>query len=176
MSIVPEHRPFVEIGEALEFGEKFGLKPPFLLGLRGFVYPGQNHRGIYDDAIVIVDPITFETFNANTDPSKFGRGLATLKAPQVAWYKIGTHNITKEKNRQYQALVQAQEVTVIRDGIKGEDRGWFGINIHRGGNNTPGSEGCQTIPPTQWVPFMMAVTETFRMRGIGTIPYLLVEV
>ncbi len=49
--------------------------------------PG-NDRGIYDDAIIVIDRSKrlVRTFNANTDPSAFRKGIATLK-PGVHRYK-----------------------------------------------------------------------------------------
>ena len=84
---------------------------------------------------------------------------------------------------QYLALCQrVAAVTVTRDGEPPyEDTGWFGINIHRGGINTTSSEGCQTIPPSQWEAFIRLVQDEMR-RIYGdksykqaTIPYLLIE-
>jgi hypothetical protein len=55
------------------------------------------------------------------------------------------------------------------------DVGWFGINIHRGGVNTTSSEGCQTIPPSQWNGFITIVKEQMKWYGQKTIPYVLTE-
>lgn len=175
--ITPDQRPQISFDEAVEYSRKFGMQAqPFLLGLRGWANPGQNVRGTYDDAICIVDVLNFETFNANTDPSKFGRGVATVVAPQVCLYKLGIHNLNKEKSKQYPALVQATEIAVTRDGLSAEDTGFFGINIHRGGTTTPGSEGCQTIPPLQWDSFFLCVKDTMKMRNCTTIKYFLLDV
>lgn len=173
--IVPVNRPDLALDEAIAMGKTLKVNPPFLLGIRGYENPGQNQAGIYDDCIAMVDTINFEAFNANTDPSKHGRGMATVTAPQVMLYKIGTHNISKEKEKQYTALVQASPIIITREGIGAVPAGWFGINIHRGGVNSPGSAGCQTIPPNEWPDFMKCVWNTLKMRNIYVIPYLLVE-
>ena len=103
-----------------------------LLGVRGYYLKSmgasdKNDRGIYDDAIFLVTPSAYVTFNANCDPSVFRSRIATLKAGK--WlYKIGIHGISKPPPRRYKALTQAAEVVVARDGAA-DERGFFGINI-----------------------------------------------
>jgi hypothetical protein len=76
-----------------------------------------------------------------------------------AWpYKLGLHKGAK-------ALVQNGSVTVIRDKDRdgtpeaGEpvDKGWFGINIHKGGKSTlpvgSWSAGCQVLTAEAWPAF-----------------------
>ena len=147
----------------------------YLVGIRGYYHynHADNQRGIYDDAIFLVSPDLFVPFNANTDPSVFRRGIAKLSTG--LWeYKLGTHGLSKPKARQYQALVQAEPVTVIRDG-SGPDTGWFGINIHRGGFSGTSSLGCQTIPPAQWPTFISLVKQELSRHGFQTLPYALTE-
>lgn len=142
-----------------------------LLGVRGFW--AKNQRMIYDDAIFLIAPGFFASFNANCDPGAFRKGIANLKTG--LWrYKIGTHGLSKPPEQRYLALVQAEKVTVIRD-QQGEDTGFFGINIHRGGKNTVSSLGCQTIPPDQWETFFTCVKDYLGRNGQKTIPYLLIE-
>lgn len=154
-----------------------GLKisqPVYLVGLRGYDAPEKNARGIYDDAMILVGPNHLSTYNANTDPSyAFQKHLASLK-PGLWEYKLGIHGLSKPEAQQYQALVQAAEVTVERDG-EGLDTGFFGINIHRGGVNTTSSLGCQTIVPDQWPTFIENVKEQLARAGQKTIPYALIE-
>src|SRR5262245_48185267 len=116
---------------------------------------GENDRGIYDDALFIVSPETFVAFNANVDPSVFRRGIAALEAGGVR-YKLGIHGLSRPAAQCYKALVQAGPVTVRRDET-GNDTGWFGINIHRGGVSGTSSLGCQTIVPDQWPTFIAPV-------------------
>lgn len=130
---------------------------------------GENDRGIYDDAIFIVGPEFFAAYNANVDPSAFRKGIAVLK-PGTWWYKAGIHGLSKPKAQQYQAFVQAKEVTVLRDS-QGSDTGFFGINIHRGGVNTTSSLGCQTIPPTQWEAFRAALMDQLDRVNRKVFPY-----
>ncbi len=148
-----------------------------ILAVRGYYRDtmgarGRNDLGIYDDAIFVISPNVFASFNANTDPArgglnpKVGKPYAVLK-PGVWSYRIGRH-----KN-QYTALVQAAPVTVIRDSY--EETGWFGINIHRGGETRVSSEGCQTIPPRQWAAFIATVQLEMQRAKVSRIPYALVE-
>lgn len=153
--------------------------PLYVVGVRGYYtdsmgVKGKNDRAIYDDAIFVVSPKVFQSFNGNTDPSaQFKKGLAMLKPDTYYAHKIGAH-------KGYQALAQwAGKVTVARDGV-GDDTGFFGINIHRGGVTTTSSEGCQTIPPAQWKEFIeLVVSEAKRIYGKDwskvTIPYVLFE-
>jgi hypothetical protein len=160
-----------------------GYKVPCIVGMRGYFKDemgrkGVNDRGIYDDAIFIIEPNLMYSFNANTDPSrhgmnnKIGKGLASLKAGTYE-YKVGIHGVSKEKSKQYEALVQEEKVTVQRDVTNTEHTGFFGINIHKGGFNTTSSEGCQTIHPSQWDEFMSLV-KTFFPSG-KDIQYILIE-
>jgi lysozyme len=153
-----------------------------LLGVRGYYKntmgrPGQNDRGIYDDAIFLVSPRIYLSFNANTDPSRTGRntkinkGFALL-ATGVWWYKMGIHGIAA--NRPRKALVQAAPVTVNRDGGLVET-GMFAINIHDGGTSSTSSEGCQTIPPSQWREFILSVEHELQFHQQEQIPYCLIE-
>lgn len=149
--------------------------PVCLVGIRGYYHDdhADNERGKYDDMIALLSPQAFVTFNANVDPTVFRHGIAKLKAG--LWlYKLGIHGLNRPKSQQYTALVQADKVTVIRDG-KGPDTGWFGINIHRGGYGTTSSLGCQTIVPSQWENFIGLVRQELARAGQKTIPYLLTE-
>jgi hypothetical protein len=151
---------------------------PALLGRRGYYRDtmgatGANDIGIYDDAIMLVTPTAYVTFNANCDPSRVHHGVAVLK-PGVWRYKLGTHGITRPAAQRYEALIQAGSVTVLREG-QGEDHGWFGINIHRGGYNTTSSEGCQTIHPDQWDSFISLVKTELHRYAAVEIPYALTQ-
>lgn len=140
-----------------------------IVGVRGYYRDtmgavGENDRGLYDDAMFVVGPTEFEAFNANTDPSKVrkgsgvgaGKGMAVLKPGIWRAYQFGKHK------QQYEALIQTGgKVTVVRDHAiePYDDTGRFGINIHRGGNTTTSSEGCQTLPPEQWTRFIQRTTQ-----------------
>lgn len=152
--------------------------PVVILGVRGYYrdtmgVPGQNDIGIYDDALFIHSPNITAAFNANTDPSIERPGMAHL-CVGLWWYQIGIHGLSKPKNRQYQALIQAAPVTVNRTG-GGAETGWFGINIHRGGYNTTSSEGCQTLYPDQYDAFLATVKDQLARFNLKSVPYLLID-
>jgi len=172
-------KPQQTIDKTLEIiKSNYVYDPVCIVGVRGFYKDsmgvvGRNDRGIYDDAIFVVSNDCYMSFNANTDPSKYQKGIATLKAG--LWkYQLGIHGLSKPKAQQYEALVQASDVTVMRDD-QGSDTGRFGINIHKGGYNTTGSLGCQTIYPDQWAVFIVLVKNKLAEHKLKTVPYLLVE-
>lgn len=178
-AIVPSSAPQQDKDQSVDIIVANGITDGFaLLGVRGYYLntmgeKSKNDRGIYDDAIVLITPTAYVTFNANCDPSIFRPKIASLK-PGVWQYKLGTHGLSKPIERQYQALVQAASVTVLRDGGR-EETGFFGINIHRGGLNSTSSEGCQTIYPKQWDSFIALVAAELKRHGRSRVPYVLVE-
>lgn len=178
MSNVPSKRPEMTNEQAIRMLREKGVDAsyPALLGRRGYYrdsmgVPGRNDNGIYDDAIFLVTPGIYKAFNANTDPSRIHKGVATLRTG--SWlYKVGTHGLSKPKEKQYTALVQAKEVWVDRAETPA-DFGFFGINIHKGSLNSTSSEGCQTIYPTQWEEFIALVQKEMKRADRLTVPYLL---
>lgn len=179
---VPNARPKLTRVEALGYVQKYktdlGAQKCFLLGIRGYYKhtmgnPAYNDRNIYDDAICLVTPNSVFTYNANVDPSVQKKWVAVLQ-PGCYLYKIGIHGWNKPPNRRYKALVQAGPVLVHRDGA-GFDRGWFGINIHKGSFTTTSSLGCQTIYPTQWSGFISDVETKMSTYEMLNILYVLIE-
>ena len=172
-------RPKLSEQSARDLVAPFNLNDKvILLGMRGYYKrtmgnPEKNDRGMYDDAIFILAPGFFQAFNANTDPSVYRKGIATLK-PGVHRYRKGNHGISKGPG--YPALRPAtagERHPVTRDG-QGDDFG-IAINIHRGGFKHTSSEGCQTIHPNQWSGFITKVYELMDQHGQRTVPYVLVE-
>ena len=172
-------KPKITQSEALKYIDESIQDEVILIGIRGYYQdtmgkPGVNDRGIYDDAICLVAPNMFLTFNANTDPSVFRKGIATL-IPGKHLYKKGLHKITGP--HPYPALRPAtldESLPVIRDGQSGIGKG-IAINIHKGGYNTTSSEGCQTVHPDQWQEFIDTVYKQMDQFGQRTIPYYLTE-
>jgi lysozyme len=165
----------MDVVEATQLLAAYGVKAPAILGRRGYYLEsmggGVEKRGIYEDAIMVVTPRTYRTFNANTEPSDpdAGTRLATL-APGVWDFKLGLHH--PGTPNEYPCLVQAAPVTVLRDnGVK--ETGEFYIHIHHGGMNTTTSEGCQTIYLPQWPEFFQLVKTEMLFYKLAEIPYVL---
>lgn len=153
----------------------------YLVGVRGYYKdtmgkPGENDRGIYDDAMFLIGIGVFDSYNANTDPSKHQRSIAVLQ-PGVYLYAQGIHGISG--SHPYPALRQASDVTVLRDGSTEPETDTaasrFWINIHKGGMYTTSSLGCQTIRPDQWAEFKDRVYGIMDANHQKKIPYILVE-
>lgn len=176
--MTPASKPKITQESIAEILHRYNVEGLVIVGIRGYYRDtmgkaGENDRGIYDDAVVVISPTAYATFNGNTDPSITRRGVAVLNLG-VWWYKIGIHGLSKPAARRYKALVQAGKVTVTRDG-KGEDTGMFGINIHRGARSSTSSLGCQTILPDQWPSFIGLVEGEMARHGAKTIPYILID-
>lgn len=177
LSIVPPKRPLQKMEDTQDIIEQAGVTDDVVLvGIRGYYRdtmgtPGINDRGLYDDAIFIVSPEAYASFNANTDPSKYKKHIASLKAG-IWLYKKGKHN--SPSGLSYPALRQAEPVTVIRD-QEGEDTGMFGINIHKGSKSSTSSLGCQTIFPTQWDEFLSLVYGEMSRFSQNRIKYILLD-
>lgn len=174
------NRPNLTRADAVAYIDGPILEEVILIGIRGYYQdtmgkPGQNDRGIYDDAICIVAPNLFLAFNANTDPSVFRAGIATL-IPGKHMYKKGKHGISKPGGG-YDAFRPAtpdESLPVTRDGKEGISKG-VAINIHKGSINSTSSEGCQTIYPDQWKEFQETVYKQVGQFGVREIAYYLVE-
>lgn len=180
MSLLPPSTPKATLDRVTEVIKKAKVESPVVLvGVRGYYRDtmgksGQNDRGIYDDAIFIVSPTHFTTWNANTDPSVFKPGIASL-VPGVHLYRRGNHGISRPGGGYpaFRPATKDEQLPVTRDGVVNPRPG-VAINIHRGGRNSTSSEGCQTIPPSQWDAFYTALSGEMKRYGVTTFPYLLV--
>lgn len=155
----------------------------YVVAVRGYYRdtmgkPGTNDRGIYDDAVFVVGPETFAAFNANTDPSRFRPGIASL-LPGIYPYRLGKHGISRPGGGYpaFRPATKNEALPVRRDGEAAvpSKRPGIAINIHRGGRNTTSSEGCQTIPPTQWDAFYALLTKELKAAGQKTFQYILLD-
>lgn len=184
--ILPPAKPRLSSGQLHEAISPFKIDrtkyPLLLIGIRAYYLntmgqENKNDRGIYDDAIFIDTPNVTVAFNANTDPSVIKAGRAVLQPGIYYAHKFDTHY---GKSSQYPAICQRLgNVKILRDGQEFTEEGSrYGINIHKGGITTTSSEGCQTIPPSQWDGFYeLAKSEARRLYNIEwnkhIIPYIM---
>lgn len=192
-TIQPPKRPMQSLEDSVRLLSDAGINiqdKVALLGIRGYYrdtmgVPGKNDRKIYDDAIFVVSSSAYASFNANTDPTGEGwnaninpqKPYATLK-PGVWRFIQGWHK--KDKPGGHKALRQPENFpfTVIRDAARGqpsyEETDYFAINLHRGGEWSTSSYGCQTIVPSQWEAFISLVYSEMKRYNQKSIQYLLV--
>jgi lysozyme len=186
MSILPSSRPkatreqviAAALKEWKQSGTTASFPDMFALGIRAYFMnsmgkPGVNDRNCYDDGVFVVGPEVFASFNANVDPSRYQKGVATL-AEGVHWYHPGNHGLSRPDGGYpaFRPATKDEELPVTRDGI---DVPWPGvaINIHKGGYNTTSSLGCQTIHPDQWDAFYHLALMEFKKTGLQSFPYIL---
>ena len=116
--MMPNSKPRQTRDLTVQLLEKHGVTDKVaLLCMRGYYKstmgdPTKNDRGIYDDAIFLITPDMYAPFSANVDPSAFRKRIANLN-PGLWKHKLGIHGLSKPKNRQYEALVQAAQLLYI---------------------------------------------------------------
>ena len=84
--------------QAMKLAKQSGRKiiePVMILAIWGYYKdsmgkPGENDRGLYDDAMFFTGPSLFIAVNANTDPSKYKSHIANL-IPGLHYYKKGMY-------------------------------------------------------------------------------------
>lgn len=150
-----------------------------VLAIRGYYLnsqgvAGENDRGIYDDAMILIGPNYYQTFNANTDPRKHEKGIAQL-LPGWHSFKQGWHGYGKASGHKAFRTANLDEVSpVLRDGQNGIQKGYT-INLHSGGFNNTNSAGCQTVYKGQWLEFQQAAYKLMDAEGQKFLPFLLLE-
>lgn len=146
-------------------GYAFFTKGEYNLNIIGVRHKGSKVTNHFDDCLVVIYNTATEKnvkriFTCTTLPGKKAmeyptqvKGTAILKPGQYRGaYKIGYHK------GKYKALCQAKTLPVYRDGNKDDnfdlnplsiDKGIFGINIHKAGDNSTlvdgWSYGCTVL-------------------------------
>ena len=160
--------------------------PLFVVAVRGLFSltigaPG-NDINVYDDGLYVVQPAAngdpvVKTWNANTDPTRYGRNahaggkfMARLK-PGFWWMQERLHG------GRYRAFGQCESpVTVERideaGNVRQTETGCFGIDLHPGGINSTSSEGCQTVPRETWESLYNLI---YKVMKRAPFPYILMD-
>ena len=146
-------------------GYTFFTKGEYNLNIIGVRHKGSKITNHFDDCLVVIyntgnEKNVKRVFTCTTLPGKKAmehptqvKGTAILKPGQYRGaYKIGYHK------GKYKALCQRKTLPVYRDGNKDDkfdlnplsiDKGIFGINIHKAGDNSTlvdgWSYGCQVL-------------------------------
>lgn len=162
-------------------GYEAPLERLHLLGIRSASPVGsetielhEERSNQYDDTLCVFGS-GFALFPATVDP-----GRTWTRKPSnprgAAHLKFGAYDYQRGLHRGKPALVQAGPVTVWRDtdrdgtldpGDFQADRGWFGINLHRGGSRPTvdsWSAGCQVIPAGHWNRFWNLIEQSGQSR------------
>lgn len=188
--------------QALSIIQQHGIQDSVVLvGVRD----KDNKINIYDDAIALVTPDSFDTYTANTDPSVTRKGVAVLQ-PGIYLYKRGLHGISHlnlsdhgdkaildalvanghdhtpipGRILPYWALRQAGPVTLRRQGqteneTEMDPNNWPWIDIHKGGYSTTSSLGCQTVQPDLWPEFRDKTFNALKKYGQTLVKYCLIQ-
>lgn len=184
MALLPPNKPARGQQDVLHFlKDKTDISVPLLLAVRGYFRDSmgvkfKNDRRIYDDAVFIVTPTAFASFNFNTDPNGYREGSGFGSKKGMAMLKAGIWDYQPGIHKGYQAFTQAGKVTVVRDSADGgyEDTGYFGINIHRGGATSTSSIGCCTVPAgAQWDGFKSLFYSELSRHRVKKFKFVLVN-
>lgn len=153
--------------------------PVKVLAIRGYYKDsmgkaGENDRGIFDDALILMGPNYYNTFNGNTDPRIVKAGVGML-LPGWHLFKQGWHGYGKASGHKAFRTANAREVLpVLRDGLVGIKEG-VTVNLHRGGQFNTNSIACQTVIADQWLEFQREAYKLMDKEGQKVLPYLLLE-
>lgn len=137
---------------------------------------GKDDLNIYDDSCFIVAPGVFESYNANTNPSFVKRGTRRLAQLDLGRYRFyrGMH---KGKYRALRSYPEGIIQPVTREGKPSTAQY---INIHKGSTNPRAtdivwSEGCLTVPDTQYGDFVLRVWTAMDRLGQQVVDVFLIE-
>lgn len=184
---IPNAKPKASLTLVMETAKRqWGDAPlpeTFVLAVRGYYSrtigePG-NDLNCYDDALFIVSPAGFTSWNGNVDPTRYGWNAHAGKF--MARLAVGCWRFRPLIHRgKYQAFGQGvNPVSVDRvkaDGtVARTETGEFGINLHLGGSNGTSSEGCLTVPPPQWESFRKELNRVLGLVGLKTFDLILVN-
>jgi lysozyme len=152
--------------------------PVMVLAIRGYYKDsmgkvGENDRGIYDDAFVLIGPSYFKTFNGNTDPRIVKQGVGQL-LPGWHLFKQGLHGYAHGPYKAFRTANVREVLPVIRDGEKGIKEG-VTVNLHKGGQFSTNSIACQTVIADEWLEFQRDAYKLMDQEGQKVLPYLLIE-
>ena len=176
------HRDRTRLEKALSL-HQHDPKLPVIVFVRGHYLNsmgevGRDDINIYDDSCYLISNgfKLFESYNANTNPSfvrKGGRRLAQLVLGGYRFYK-GKH---KSRYNALRAYPEGVELPCLREGQPSTAR--F-INIHKGATNprlkdVTWSEGCLTIPDTQYGDFIQRTYAEMDRTHQHIIPVILLE-
>jgi lysozyme len=184
-TIIPPSRPHRDAFKLGKVLKAFRLDPavPVLVFIRGHYLNSigvkeRNDLNVYDDACFLIADnfVTFDSFNANTDPSSFtrkGRALAQLDLGQYQFYR-GKH---RGKYDALRTFPEGKKLPCKRNGVPSFCQY---INIHRGGTNPASidvthSEGCLTIPASQYQDFISRVYALMTQQKLSVIQCVLLE-
>ncbi len=176
MSITPQARPQMSRPEVLTYLTAANIDITkslvVIVGMRGyyantFGKPGANDIGVDDDAFFVVSPRAFRSFNGNTDPS--------VKRSKIATLLTGLYQAIKWLHKGKYRGYQITQDRVSREGLTGVDTGRHGINFHYHGSQKTDSEGCQTLPKSQYPEFVKLVDTEMDYYRVNEFIYLLVD-
>lgn len=145
--------------------------------LKSFGNPETNDYNVYDDACLVWSENFCYPYNANTDPSfvrhpQTNRPLAKLNCGVYRFYK-GKH---KNKYNALRAFPEGVQLPCSRDGKPSICQY---INIHYGSDinlfDTTWSEGCLTLPKSQFIEFINLVYTLLDSNKQKTVPVILIE-
>jgi lysozyme len=187
---IPPKKPEIALKEIQKLMKRKGYDEivapttPYCVAIRGYYLDtmgvkGKNDLNMFDDMVAWVWPSGIATFNFNTDPTRFGYNKNAGK--NMAQLVPGIYRFVKRKHKnQYAAFGQGGNmVAVYRRDSSGKittvEEGLFGINIHKAGATTTSSEGCLTVPISQWDQFKTLGYSLLERNSTQGFPFVLFD-